>query len=86
MSVCLQKISETGCDELVAVGVWNKILTSPSERWLYREAEHIDQMTLKINFFMHEMYEIKVTITNNENISSTSETSVVDLRTRKSYR
>ena len=69
---------------MVTVGVWSKSKTSPAENWLYREA-CVRQSVLNIDFFKHELYEIKVTVTNNENISATSETVDVDLRTSESY-
>ena len=57
---------------------------SPSEGWIYREAEHVNLTTLDINDLERELYVIKVTFTNNENMSSTSEGVVVDLTTSES--
>ena len=53
---------------------------SPSEGWFYQGAEHVNLTTLNIDVLKYELYVIKVTITNNENMSSTSEGVVVDLR------
>ncbi|KAK2191679.1 hypothetical protein NP493_48g07045 [Ridgeia piscesae] len=57
---------------------------SPSEGWIYREAENVNLTTLDINDLERELYVIKTTFTNNENMSSTSEEVVVDLSTMTS--
>ena len=54
---------------------------SPSEGWLYQGAENVNLTTLDIGDLERELYVIKVTFTNNENMSSTSEGVVVDLTT-----
>ena len=54
---------------------------SPSEGWIYRGAEHVNLTRLDIDDLERELYVIKVTFTNNENMSSTSEGVVVDLTT-----
>ena len=69
---------------MVTVGVWSKRQNSPAESWSYTVA-CVRQSVLNIDFFKHELYEIKVTVTNNENISAASEPVDVDLRTSESY-
>ncbi|KAI0230738.1 Receptor-type tyrosine-protein phosphatase mu [Lamellibrachia satsuma] len=78
------KINDSGCDELVAVGVAYRTLTSPTDDWLYKEAVRVNQTQLSIEFLSYDVYEVNVTVTNNENISSTSETFTVSLTTTTS--
>ena len=61
--------------------MWYKRVLSPSEGWLYQGAEHVNLTTLDIGDLERELYVIKVTFKNNENMSSNSEGIVVDLTT-----
>ena len=81
MLLYLQKINDSGCDELIAVRVAYRTITSPTDDWLYKEAVRVNQTELSIDFLSYEVYEVNVTVTNNENISSTSETVTVSLTT-----
>jgi len=58
---------------MVSVVVWYKRLTATTGTLSYKAAENIDQTHLIIDGVVHESYLVKVTATNNENISSSSE-------------
>ncbi|KAI0218665.1 hypothetical protein LSAT2_029625, partial [Lamellibrachia satsuma] len=79
--VTWQTIKESGCDEVVSLGVLYKSQLSQNDTWSYKEAETMNQTQLTIDVLSYELYEVKVTAMNNENISSTSETRIADLRT-----
>ena len=68
----------SGCDELVAVGVLYKRQTSNNDQWSYKAAE-VTSTHLAITELASVVYEVKVTTTNNEGITSTSTTVVANL-------
>ena len=70
---------ETGCDVITSVRVEYKY--GMVDSWRYVDADAINQTNMTIDDFMHELYEVKVVITNNENITSTSASKYVDFRT-----
>ncbi|KAI0209848.1 Receptor-type tyrosine-protein phosphatase kappa [Lamellibrachia satsuma] len=63
-------ITESGCDKVVAVRVWYKRQTSIT--WKYIEPDTVNQTHVTISDLSRDVYTLKLTATNNENITSTS--------------
>ena len=76
-----QEINETGCDEIVAIRVGYNTSASPTGGWLYTDVERVNQTQLSVDVLSYGVYEVIVTATNNENISSTSDVVLVSLTT-----
>lgn len=71
----------TGCGELVAVGVLYKRQASTNGQWSYKKVERVTNIDLAITDLAPEMYEVKVTATNNEGLTSISDSITVNLLT-----
>ena len=71
---CFQPPVESGCDELVSLRVWYKPQESKTTVWMHEDMQ-------EVKGFHHALiraasggeFEVKVTATNNENISASSE-------------
>ena len=74
-------LTNSGCDELVAVGILYKRQTSSNDQWSYKAAQQVTSTHLAITELASVVYEVKVTATNNEDITSTSSIVVANLRT-----
>ena len=74
-------LKNSGCDDLVAVGVLYKRQTSNNDQWSYIAAKQVTSTHLAITELAFDVYEVKVKATNNEEITSTSSTVVANLRT-----
>ena len=74
-------LKNSGCDDLVAVGVLYKRQTSNNDQWSYMAAQQVTSTHLAITELAFDVYEVKVKATNNEEITSTSSTVVANLRT-----
>ena len=70
---------ETGCDVITTVRVEYK--HDMADSWRYIDLDAINQTNVTIDDVIYEQYEVKIVITNNENITSTSASKYVDLRT-----
>ena len=79
-----QEINETGCDEIVAIRVGYNTSAAPIGGWLYTDVERVNQTQLSVDVLSYGVYEVIVTATNNENISSTSDVVLVSLPTSES--
>ena len=77
----LQMLTNSGCDELVTVGVLYKRQTFNDDQWLYKAAQQVTNTHLAITELAFDVYEVKVTATNNEDITSMSSTVVANLMT-----
>ena len=58
---------------MMSVVVWYQRSTATTDTWSSKATEDVDQTHLIIDGVDHESYLVKVTATNNENISSSSE-------------
>ena len=76
-------MTESGCDDIVAVGVWYK--RQSVDEWSYRAAGRVNQTKLTIDYLTFEPYEVKITATNNENFSSASEIFIANLQLCKLF-
>ncbi|KAK2156717.1 hypothetical protein NP493_1948g00004 [Ridgeia piscesae] len=74
-------LTNSGCDELVTVGVLYKRQTFNDDQWLYKAAQQVTSTHLAITELAFDVYEVKVTATNNEDITSMSSTVVANLMT-----
>ena len=74
-------LTNSGCDELVAVGILYKRQTSSNDQWSYKAAQQVTTTHLAITQLVFDVYEVKVKAKNNEDITSTSSTVVANLRT-----
>ncbi|KAI0234091.1 hypothetical protein LSAT2_015703 [Lamellibrachia satsuma] len=74
----------TGCGELVAVGALYKRQASTNGQWSYKKVERVTNIDLAITDLAPEMYEVKVTATNNEGLTSISDSITVNLLTTSS--
>ncbi|KAI0209847.1 Receptor-type tyrosine-protein phosphatase mu [Lamellibrachia satsuma] len=63
-------ITESGCDNVVAVRVWYQRQTSNT--WKYVEPDKVNKTDVTISDLSRDVYILKLTATNNENITSTS--------------
>ena len=71
---CFQPPVESGCDELVSLRVWYKPQESKTTVWTHEDMQEVkDFHHAVIRAASGGEFEVKVTATNNENISATSE-------------
>lgn len=82
MPLWLQPPGESGCDEIVFLRVWYKRQESLTSTWSYEDVHEVKGTNLAIIRATYGVYEVKVTATNNENISATSDI-VMNLGTSK---
>ena len=79
--VCfLQAINESGCDALIDVRVSYKYLDH-SETWTDVNIELADQTQVTITGLSYDEYAVKLTATNNEHVSASSEILTINLAT-----
>ncbi|KAI0224657.1 hypothetical protein LSAT2_024362 [Lamellibrachia satsuma] len=64
---------ESGCDEIVFLRVWYKRQESLTSTWSYEDVHEVKGTHLAIIRATYGVYEVKVTATNNDNISATSD-------------
>ena len=79
---CTQTLNYSGCDHIVAVVVFYKLQSNNT--WQHRKADRVSDTRLTLHSVNYDVYEVKVSATNNEDITSTSETFVANLLTSMS--
>ena len=77
-----QTLNSSGCDQIVDVVVLYKL--PDNNTWQHKEVERVTDTRLTLHCVNYDVYEVKVSARNNENITSTSETVVVNFLTSKS--
>ena len=75
-------MKHSGCDQMVAVVVYYKVQTNTL--WQHKEAERVTDTRLTLHSVIYDVYDVKVSATNNEDITSTSETVVANFLTSRS--
>ena len=78
---CHQMITESGCDAVTNVRVEYKQTTTDS--WKSVEPDTVTTTHVTIDSLSNDQYEVRLVVINNENISSTSASKYVDLRSRR---
>ncbi|KAI0223054.1 hypothetical protein LSAT2_025710 [Lamellibrachia satsuma] len=73
IAVIWKTLNDSGCDQIVRVGVWYKSQAAGTDTWSYRATKSVVETHLIIDGLINEPYQVKVEAVNNENISSTSE-------------
>ena len=82
LKTCLipQAIKQSGCDALIDVGVSYK-RRAHSETWTDVKIELADQTQVTITGLSYDDYVVKLTATNNEHVSASSEILTINLAT-----
>ncbi|KAI0213492.1 hypothetical protein LSAT2_001474 [Lamellibrachia satsuma] len=78
--VTWKTMKHSGCDQMVAVVVHYKVQTNTL--WQHKEAEQVTDTRLTLHSVIYDVYEVKVSATNNEDITSTSETFIANFLTK----
>ena len=74
-------MKHSGCDQMVAVVVYYKVQTNTL--WQHKEAERVSDTRLTLHSVNYDVYEVKVSVANNEDITSTSETFIANFLTSR---